>query len=229
MLSFVRVFHSSPSAFLWEDDEGTVHTIHQGDGGEQGDAMMPLLFCLGQHAALEATQRGLNPNEKLFASLDDLCLLSKLDRVGRCTIWHRGSCGPIVGSVSMAAKHMCGTGVVPSQRHVMFCREWLSQCIRKHACGADLMCRRKSKGSRCWEHQLVTMISCVVCWPRRRRSIEFHWTPSRLWQTCNQRGSCCSIVPLHERTTTRELSDLSWRPHLLRHTITDSGNVSATL
>ena len=42
-----------------------MHTIHQG-GGEQGDTMMPFLFCLGQHAALEAIQRELNPNEKLF-------------------------------------------------------------------------------------------------------------------------------------------------------------------
>ena len=72
VLPFVRVFYSSPSAFLWEADEGTVHTIHQEEGGEQGDALMPLLFCLGQHAALEAMQRELNPNEKLFAFLDDL-------------------------------------------------------------------------------------------------------------------------------------------------------------
>ena len=62
----------------WEEDDGTVHTI---EGGEQGDALMPLLFCLGQHAALEAIQREMKPNEKLFAFLDDLCLVSKPDRV----------------------------------------------------------------------------------------------------------------------------------------------------
>ena len=43
---------------------------------------MPLLFCVGQHAALEAIQRGLNPDEKLFAFLDDLYLVSNLERVG---------------------------------------------------------------------------------------------------------------------------------------------------
>ena len=33
---------------------GSSHHIVQGEGGEQGDPFMPLLFCLGQHAALVA-------------------------------------------------------------------------------------------------------------------------------------------------------------------------------
>ena len=33
--------------------------IRQGEGGEQGDALMPLLFSLGQHGALKAVARGL--------------------------------------------------------------------------------------------------------------------------------------------------------------------------
>ena len=32
MLPFVRLFHSDPSVFLWEDDLGTVHHIVQGEG-----------------------------------------------------------------------------------------------------------------------------------------------------------------------------------------------------
>ena len=82
VLPFVRLFYSSPSKSLWEDDEGVRHTIHQGEGGEQGDALMPLLFCVGQQAALEAMQRGLNPDEKLPAFLDDLYLVSNPERVG---------------------------------------------------------------------------------------------------------------------------------------------------
>ena len=76
------LFYSTPSKYLWEDDEGVRHTIHQGEGGEQGDALMPLLFCVGQHAAFEAMQRGLNPDEKLLAFLDDLYLVSLPERVG---------------------------------------------------------------------------------------------------------------------------------------------------
>ena len=50
----VRLFYGQPSRYLWEDESGNVHRIHQGEGGEQGDALMPLLFSLGQHSALEA-------------------------------------------------------------------------------------------------------------------------------------------------------------------------------
>ena len=53
-LPFSSMFHGTPSRYLWEDDADTTHTIVQGEGGEQGDAMMPLLFAIGQHPALEA-------------------------------------------------------------------------------------------------------------------------------------------------------------------------------
>ena len=69
---FVRLFCSTPSECRWEDDGGEVHSIHQGEGGEQGDALMPLLFSLGQHAALEAISRRLRLGEGLFACLDDI-------------------------------------------------------------------------------------------------------------------------------------------------------------
>ena len=45
------VFHSSagsPSECLWEDNHGNVHVVPQGEGGQQKDAMMSLLFCLAQ-------------------------------------------------------------------------------------------------------------------------------------------------------------------------------------
>ena len=69
-------------AYIWEDEDGEVHTIHQSEGGEQGDALMPLLFSVGQHAALEATQRKLRRDERLFAFLDYIYLVSKPERVG---------------------------------------------------------------------------------------------------------------------------------------------------
>ena len=74
--SFVHMFHGRPSANLWGDAGGTVPT------GEQGDALMPLLFSLGQHSGLEATHRRLRVNEKLFAYLDDVHIASKPDKAG---------------------------------------------------------------------------------------------------------------------------------------------------
>ena len=81
-LPFVRMFYGRISEYLWEDDFGVVHRIAQGEGGEQGDALMPLLFSLGQHEALQQVHRVLNPGERLFAFLDDVYLLTKPDRVG---------------------------------------------------------------------------------------------------------------------------------------------------
>ena len=70
-LPFVRLFYSEPSAYLWEDSAGKVHTIHPGEGGEQGDLLMPLLF-LAQNVCLEALQRRMHPTERLLAYLDDI-------------------------------------------------------------------------------------------------------------------------------------------------------------
>ena len=49
-----------------------VHEIRQGEGGEQGDPLMPALFALDQHPALEAIQGTLQPSEILMAFLDDV-------------------------------------------------------------------------------------------------------------------------------------------------------------
>ena len=76
----VKLFHA-PSKNWWEDEEGVVHEIDQGEGGEQIDAMMPLLFSLGQHNALHAVQERLLPNERLFAFLDDVYVVCLPDRV----------------------------------------------------------------------------------------------------------------------------------------------------
>ena len=47
VLPFVSQFYSSASTCIWEDDMGIVHDVVQGEGGEQGDPLMPALFALG--------------------------------------------------------------------------------------------------------------------------------------------------------------------------------------
>ena len=80
LLPFVSQFYGFPSTYLWEDDEGVVHEIPQGKRGELGDALMPALFSLGQHSALEAIQARLRPSERLVAFLDDIYGKSDPDR-----------------------------------------------------------------------------------------------------------------------------------------------------
>ena len=79
---FMRMFYGEPSVYLWEDDHGVVHNIHQAEGGEQGDALMPLHFALGQHAALVAVQSKFIPEEKLMAFLDDIYVVIRPERIG---------------------------------------------------------------------------------------------------------------------------------------------------
>ena len=61
-------------------DHGAAHVVEQGEGGEQGDPLMPGLFALTQHPALQATQAMLLPGEVLFAFLGDICILSRPGR-----------------------------------------------------------------------------------------------------------------------------------------------------
>ena len=94
ILPFVRAFYGKPSTYIWEDDVGDVHQIAQGEGGEQGDPLMPLLFCIGQHPALAAVAKELCEGEKLFAYLDDLYIICQPDWVGEVHallqqhLWH---------------------------------------------------------------------------------------------------------------------------------------------
>ena len=73
---------------------GVVHDVVQGEGGEQGDPLMPALFALGQHRALVAVRERLRPDEHLLAFLDDIYIVCRQDRVVhihamlRAQLWH---------------------------------------------------------------------------------------------------------------------------------------------
>ena len=58
-----------------------VRMFPQGEGGEQGDPLMPLLFSLGQHGALMSVAAELRRGEHIFAFLDDLYVTAQPDRV----------------------------------------------------------------------------------------------------------------------------------------------------
>ena len=51
---------------------GMSHEIAQGEGGEQGDPLMPMLFALGLHPALRAAQARMRAGERIFFCLDDV-------------------------------------------------------------------------------------------------------------------------------------------------------------
>ena len=59
---------------------GVTHEIWQGEGGEQGDPLMPALYACGQHRALVHVSEVLQDSERLFAFMDDIYVCSKPDR-----------------------------------------------------------------------------------------------------------------------------------------------------
>lgn len=66
LLPRVTAPYGSNSRFLWRDANGKETVVEQGEGGEQGDPLMPA------HAALREAAGQLDKNHYLFAFLDNL-------------------------------------------------------------------------------------------------------------------------------------------------------------
>ena len=129
-MPFVLMFCGSSSVYLWEDDCGVVHRIHQGEGGEQGDPLMPLLFALGQHPALVAAQTRLE-SDMLMAFLDDVYIVSfqEPDHVGN----------------GFAGKPKCGTGGECVRKCATFSSSrWHESPTPAPGCGEDRTGQRTS-------------------------------------------------------------------------------------
>ena len=77
ILPFVRLWYSSPSAAVWADDAGSTHVASSAEGGEQGDALMPGLFCIALAPALEEIQNRLAPGVLVVAYLDDIYVFTR--------------------------------------------------------------------------------------------------------------------------------------------------------
>ena len=131
LLPFVRMFYSTPSTFLWEDEEGTVHHIPQGEGGEQGDPLMPMLFALGQHSSLIAVSDRLHHGERLCAFLDDLYVASNPERTVDCHQILGKNCGTTPRSDFTMARRLCGTAEVRSLQMSELWKEGLGESVER--------------------------------------------------------------------------------------------------
>ena len=72
LLPYAALFYGAPSTYVFYDAEGHAHDVQQGEGGEQGDPLMPSMFALGQHQALLETRARLHPSNALYAFPDDI-------------------------------------------------------------------------------------------------------------------------------------------------------------
>ena len=81
LLPFVRATYGQPTCYKWTDADGVQHDIHQHEGGEQGDPLMPLLFSLAIHDALTEVKAGMALGELLFAFLDDVYVVASPETI----------------------------------------------------------------------------------------------------------------------------------------------------
>ena len=117
---------------------GQVYTISQGEGGEQGDTLMPLLFALGQHGSLETTARTLCEVSFMFAFLDDIFFfffITAPNRVGAICATLQEALWPH----ARIAVHLGKTKVEASGwKNAQFSREWPAKQTGLPASGGDL-------------------------------------------------------------------------------------------
>ena len=117
VLPFVRLFYGQPSVYCWWDASGTCRDIHQ---VEEGDALAPALFSLGQHDGLERAAAELQAGEELLAYLDDLYVIigSRRAREGLDLVASRVEehCG-IASNVGKTRVYNAGHGAPPPGMH----------------------------------------------------------------------------------------------------------------
>ena len=95
-MPFARLFCGQCSEYLWEDDLDEIHTISQGEGGKQGDAMMLLSHSLGQHRVFEEVARRLTARSTTSLSVSLWRNAGIRIHVGKTQMWNRGGTRPIV-------------------------------------------------------------------------------------------------------------------------------------
>ena len=161
-----------------------MHTIDQGEGGEQGDPLMPLLLALGQHGAPEAVQRTLRGDERLLAFLDDIYIITTPPRVGAGS----GSSSSTHAFGCTGARHKSGMVLGSGLRRAMPLSRLPVLRTLEPWCGRDLICLSRIRASRCWEHHWATPSLSQHIWSGSRRNTECCWNESQQCKMYNVHG-----------------------------------------
>ena len=153
-LPFVSMFYGSPSQYLWEDERGVTHTIHQGEGGEEGDAMMSLLYSLGQHRALQLVQDELREDEALLAFLDDTHLVTSPERTTTVFATLQGAPLTEAGIRLNPGKTKIWNSAGVKLQGATFCRWLLKHLTRLLLSGEGQGCPHSNRGMKVLETPL---------------------------------------------------------------------------
>ena len=230
ILPFVLQFYGRPSTHLWEDEEGVVREIQQGEGGEQGDPLMPALFVLGQHQVQEigGSSRDVarcGPVRNSSFSWTTFTSLPCQPESPLLRSRWRTSFGGTRGSQSIRGKIMCGTG---PERHPLIASTFsLMQMASPVVCGAETtIFPRKSRASPFSALHWGTQTSCKVNLMKKLKNMEFFWTESPKSPISSVLGSCSCCAPRPEQITCSGLSILCCPSDSRRCMMLGSGSAS---
>ena len=173
LLPFVKLFYGDPSTYL---PVGDVHHIHQGEGGQQRDALMPMLFCLGQHGALRRGATVL-PLERSCSHTWTTCTwCANLTESGTYTPLLGKNSGDTPQSTFTTGRLKCGT---VEERALTHAQHWPRQP----------KCRDVNK---IWWSRVLLWVKLNSWRPS--------WTTSCCrefrWSKISQRHGCCSVSAL---------------------------------
>ena len=222
---FVSMFYGTPSNYLWEDSLGRVHTITKGEGGEQGNAIMPFPWVSTQRRT-ECSSRYVK--EKFSSRSLMMCTLSPcLIACVTFTVSWKRVCGPSQASGCMKKRPSSGMpfGRVQVTRG---CNEQPFLLILQQWCGWDpRICHHIVVASKCWGHLQATRILCAPVWRCSAHIITHCWRAFPWSRTCSRRGCCSFTAHLLGRTMLLELSSLRWQPRFVRDMTPGCGSVCA--
>ena len=125
LLPFVRCVYSQPSTYHWQDEDGTRRVIRQSEGGEQGDPLMPLLFCLAVHDALAEVKEQFWMVRSFSRSSTTCTRCALQNGCGRSMICSRRSCSRWQASGHTLGRRARGT---KSAKFPIEWRNWARQC-----------------------------------------------------------------------------------------------------
>ena len=195
LLPFVRAFYGQPSSYIWEDDAGEVHSIPQGEGGEQGDPVMPLLFCLGQHSALRRSWQVYGREKHCSRTWTTSTWSANQTGWEQSTTSSVSICGTNAEFPSTQGRPSCGTKVPPTHPIAPDCSARQRTSLQRQWCGEGTPTGTLiNRDSRCLEFLLDTQRTSNGFLRRRLRTTVCCWIGFPQSMTRSRRGSSCPFA-----------------------------------
>ena len=127
---------------IWEDEVGEMQVIPQGEGGDQGDPLMSLLFSLALHPSLRSAAKLLREGKRSSRFWMTCISFARQTGCWKCFASLRRLCGRSRISVHFGKTQLWNSPELPERS------------IHKQSCGEAIkVCQLNNRVSPFWDHQ----------------------------------------------------------------------------